>query len=93
MIKHQSLYPVSYTHLVEANPGHDIGVVTLTGRLVKLQICLLYTSYSNDIISAECVFSSRTYLYRIFKLKEGCTPTEWREKKAENHSYLSLIHI
>ena len=22
---------------VEANPGHDIGVVTLTGRLVKLQ--------------------------------------------------------
>ena len=23
---------------VEANPGHDIGVVTLTGRLVKLQI-------------------------------------------------------
>lgn len=23
---------------VEANPGHDIGVVTLTGRLVRLQI-------------------------------------------------------
>ena len=23
---------------VESNPGHDIGVVTLTGRLVKLQI-------------------------------------------------------
>ena len=23
---------------VEASPGHDIGVVTLTGRLVKLQI-------------------------------------------------------
>ena len=22
---------------VEASPGHDIGVVTLTGRLVKLQ--------------------------------------------------------
>lgn len=46
-----------------------------------------YPDYSNDIISAECVFSARTYLYRIFKLKEGCTPTEWREKKAENHSY------
>ncbi len=26
------------TVAVEANPGHDIGVVTLTGRLVKLQI-------------------------------------------------------
>ena len=23
---------------VEANPGHDIGVVTLTGKLVKLQL-------------------------------------------------------
>ena len=37
-----------------------------------------------DIISAECGFSARTYLYRIFKLKEGCTPTEWRDKMAEN---------
>lgn len=26
------------TVAVEANPGHDIGVVTLTGRLVKLQV-------------------------------------------------------
>ena len=40
--------------------------------------------YSNDIISAECGFSARTYLYRIFKTKEGCTPTEWREKMAPN---------
>ena len=37
-----------------------------------------------DIISAEYSFSARTYLYRIFKLKEGCTPAEWREKMAEN---------
>ena len=37
-----------------------------------------------DIFSAECSFSARTYLYRIFKLKEGCTPTEWREKMTEN---------
>ena len=37
-----------------------------------------------DIVSAEYSFSARTYLYRIFKLKEGCTPTEWREKMAEN---------
>ena len=36
--------------------------------------------YSNDIISAECGFSARTYLYRIFKSKEGRTPTEWREE-------------
>lgn len=34
--------------------------------------------YSNDIISAECGFSCRTHLYRIFKTKEGCSPTEWR---------------
>ena len=31
-----------------------------------------------------CGFSARTYQYRIFKLKEGCTPAEWREKMAEN---------
>ena len=37
-----------------------------------------------DIISAGCGFSACTYLYRIFKLKEGCTPTEWWEKMAEN---------
>ena len=37
-----------------------------------------------DIISAEWGFSARTYLYRIFKLKEGCTLTEWWEEMAEN---------
>lgn len=37
-----------------------------------------------DIIPAECSFSARSYLYRIFKLKEGCTPAEWRKKMTEN---------
>ncbi len=37
-----------------------------------------------DIISAECGFSARTYLYRIFKLNEDCTPNEWWEEMAEN---------
>ena len=37
-----------------------------------------------DIISAGCGFSARPYLYRIFKLKLGCTPTEWWEKMAAN---------
>ena len=36
-----------------------------------------------DIISARCSFSACPYLPRIFKLKEGCTPTEWWEKMAE----------
>lgn len=35
--------------------------------------------YSNDIISSECGFTSRTHLYRIFKAREACTPTVWRE--------------
>ena len=39
-----------------------------------------YPDYSNDIISSECGFSSRSYLYRMFKEKEGCTPMVWREK-------------
>ena len=37
--------------------------------------------FSNDIISSECGFSSRSYLYKIFKEKEGCTPVAWREKQ------------
>lgn len=41
-----------------------------------------YPDYSNDIISSECGFSSRSYLYRVFKEKEGCTPIAWRDKQA-----------
>ena len=42
------------------------------------KMMLEYPDYSNDIISAECGFSCRTHLYRIFKTKEDCSPTEWR---------------
>ena len=45
-----------------------------------VKMMLDYPDYSNDIISAECGFSSRSYLYRIFKEKEGCSPTVWRTK-------------
>ena len=41
-----------------------------------------FPDYNNDIISAECGFSSRSYPYRIFKEKEGCTPVEWRAKNS-----------
>lgn len=44
------------------------------------KMMLNYPDYNNDIISAECGFSSRSYLYRIFKEKEGCSPTVWRAK-------------
>lgn len=42
--------------------------------------------YSNDIISSECGFTSRTHLYRIFKAREACKPTVWRER------YLAKAH-
>lgn len=42
--------------------------------------------YSTDIISSECGFTSRTHLYRIFKTREACTPTVWRER------YLAKTH-
>ena len=44
------------------------------------KMMLDYPDYNNDIISDECGFSSRSYLYRIFKEKEGCSPTVWRAK-------------
>lgn len=37
--------------------------------------------YSNDIISVECGFSSRSQLYRIFNAKAGCSPNVWRKGK------------
>lgn len=46
------------------------------------KMMLDYPDYNNDIISAECGFSSRSYLYRVFKEKEGCTPIAWRDKQA-----------
>ena len=55
------------------------------------KMMLEYPDYSNDIISAECGFSCRTHLYRIFKTKEGCSPTEWRvaqTAKKVSHSYI-----
>ncbi|HBF06466.1 MAG TPA: AraC family transcriptional regulator [Prevotella sp.] len=50
-------------------------------RYKEAQRMLLENSdYSNDTISAECGFSSRTHLYRVFKLNTGLTPLQWREK-------------
>ena len=43
------------------------------------EMMMNFPDYSNDVISAECGFSARTQLYRIFKAKLGCTPTAWRE--------------
>ena len=40
--------------------------------------------YSNDIISSECGFSSRSYLYRIFKERVGVTPVEWRDAQIKS---------
>lgn len=45
------------------------------------KIMLENPDFTNDIVSLECGFSSRSYLYRLFKAKEGCTPTEWRENQ------------
>ena len=56
---------------VEASPGHDIGVVTLTGRLVKLQIKKANLKSSDDI----------KRIYRIAKLVdiEKCKEAKSRE--------------
>lgn len=48
------------------------------------KMMLEYPDYSNDIISAECGFSCRTHLYLIFKTKEDCSPTEWRDFHSTN---------
>ena len=57
---------------VEANPGHDIGVVTLTGRLVKLQIKKANLKSADDI-------------KRVYRLAREMDMQKYRESKAREH--------
>ena len=58
---------------VEASPGHDIGVVTLTGRLVKLQIKKANQKSADDI-------------KRIYRLAREVDMQKFREAKAREHA-------
>ena len=57
---------------VEASPGHDIGVVTLTGRLVKLQIKKANLKSADDI-------------KRVYRLAREIDMQKFREAKAREH--------
>ena len=57
---------------VEANPGHDIGVVTLTGRLVKLQIKKANLRSADDI-------------KRIYRIAKPVDLEKWDEAKSREH--------
>jgi len=57
---------------VEANPGHDIGVVTLTGRLVKLQIKKANLKSADDI-------------KRVYRLARQIDMDKFKEAKAREH--------
>ena len=58
---------------VEASPGHDIGVVTLTGRLVKLQIKKANLKSLDDI-------------KRVYRIAREIDMQKFREAKAREHS-------
>lgn len=57
---------------VEANPGHDIGVVTLTGRLVLLQLRKANIKNPDDI-------------KRIYRKAKPIDMDKYREAKAREH--------
>ena len=57
---------------VEATPGHDIGVVTLTGRLVKLQIKKANLKSSDDI-------------KRIYRIAKPVDIEKCKEAKSREH--------
>ena len=57
---------------VEANPGHDIGVVTLTGRLVKMQIKKANLRSADDI-------------KRIYRHARQVDMDKYREAKSREH--------
>ena len=60
------------TVVVEANPGHDVGVVTLTGRLVELQVRKANLRQPDDI-------------RRIFRLAKEADMEKYREAKSREH--------
>ena len=58
---------------VEANPGHDIGVVTLTGRLVHMQIKKANLKSADDI-------------RRIYRLARPIDMDKYKESKQREHA-------
>ena len=58
---------------VEASPGHDIGVVTLTGRLVKLQIKKANLKSADDI-------------KRVYRIAREIDMQKFHDAKAREHS-------
>ena len=57
---------------VEASPGHDIGVVTLTGSLVKLQM-------------KKANLKSQDEIKRIYRIAKEVDMEKYREAKAREH--------
>ncbi len=57
---------------VEASPGHDIGVVTLTGRLVKMQVKKANLKSADDI-------------KRIYRLARPTDMDKYKEAKLREH--------
>jgi cell fate regulator YaaT (PSP1 superfamily) len=58
---------------VEANPGHDIGVVTLTGRLVKLQVKKANLRSPDDI-------------KRVYRLAKQTDMDRYYDAKSREHA-------
>lgn len=58
---------------VEASPGHDIGVVTLTGRLVKLQL-------------KKACLKSADNIKRIYRLAKQVDIEKYLEAKSREHA-------
>ena len=57
---------------VEASPGHDIGVVTMTGRLVKLQIRKANLKSADDI-------------KRVYRIAKPVDMEKYNEAKSREH--------
>ena len=58
---------------VEANPGHDIGVVTLTGQLVKLQV-------------KKANIKSTDEIRRIYRIAKPVDMEKYQEAKSREHA-------
>lgn len=58
---------------VEANPGHDVGVVTLTGKLVEIQIKKANLKSVDDI-------------RKVYRIAKDYDIEKWNEAKSREHA-------
>ena len=61
----------------------------INSRILRSEELLINTDLSVAEIAEKCGYDSDSYFMRQFRIKKGCTPTEFRRNTAEN--YMNIV--